>query len=116
MVNKADYIAWLQRQFNNCTDERQFSASACQCMILARETAGDFNPRNDTHEAFRGKSVWKGDLEVFDLTGPPKANRCYAWSRGDPDEFITILGSMPVRTARGTEKVSVAHQIKRERK
>ncbi len=39
----------------------------------------------DTHiksapvtEMFQGKTVWDGVVEVFDLTGHPKANRVYA--------------------------------------
>jgi hypothetical protein len=32
------------------------------------------------HEVFRGKTVWRGDVEVFTLTGHPKAKRCYGWS------------------------------------
>jgi hypothetical protein len=30
------------------------------------------------HEVFRGKTVWQGDVEVFDINGHPKAKRCYA--------------------------------------
>jgi hypothetical protein len=33
-------------------------------------------------EIFRGKTLWKGDVEVFDLTGHPKAKRCYGWTTG----------------------------------
>ena len=31
-------------------------------------------------ETFQGKTVWEGDVEVFDLIGHPKAKRCYAWA------------------------------------
>jgi hypothetical protein len=43
------------------------------------------------HEVFHGKTLWQGDVEVFDLTGHPKAKRCYGWTHSDPEEFITIL-------------------------
>jgi hypothetical protein len=42
-------------------------------------------------EIFGGKTLWKGDVEVFDLTGHPKAKRCYGWTHGEPEEFVTIL-------------------------
>jgi len=42
-------------------------------------------------EIFKGQTLWKGDVEVFDLTGHPKAKRCYGWTHGEPEEFITIL-------------------------
>ena len=31
-------------------------------------------------ETFEGKTVWEGDVEVFDLTNHPKAKRAYAWA------------------------------------
>lgn len=35
------------------------------------------------HEAFHGKTVWWGEVEVFDLSGRPEAKRCYVWSHPD---------------------------------
>lgn len=45
---------------------------------------------------FRVRQYGKGDVEVFDLTGHPKAKRAYAWSHldGDKDErtrFVAVL-------------------------
>jgi hypothetical protein len=31
-------------------------------------------------ETFKGKTVWDGEVEVFDLIEHPKASRVYAWS------------------------------------
>jgi hypothetical protein len=31
-------------------------------------------------ETFKGKTVWDGEVEVFDLIGHSKANRGFAWS------------------------------------
>jgi hypothetical protein len=31
-------------------------------------------------EVFEGKTVWEGDVEVFALSGHPRAQRCYAWA------------------------------------
>jgi hypothetical protein len=67
------------------------------------------------HELFNGKTVWKGDVEVFDITGHPKAKRCYGWTYGDPEEFITILELPPVTDAQSAVKVGVAYQIKKAR-
>ena len=65
------------------------------------------------HEVFRGETVWKGDVEVFSLTGHAKATRCYGWSYGDPEQFITILELPPVTSAQTAVKVGVAYQIRR---
>jgi len=52
-------------------------------------------------EVFKGKTVWEGDVEVFDLTGHPKAKRAYAW--GYPNgkgglEVVAVLEIPPVES------------------
>jgi hypothetical protein len=64
-------------------------------------------------EIFGGKTIWKGDVEVFDLTGHPKAKRCYGWTHGEPEEFITVLELPPVTDAQSAVKVGVSYQIKK---
>jgi hypothetical protein len=66
-------------------------------------------------EVFGGKTLWEGDVETFILTGHPKAKRCYGWTYGDPEEFITILELPPVTDAQSAVKVGVAYQIKKAR-
>ena len=67
-------------------------------------------------EKFDGKTVWKGDVEVFALAGHPKAQRCYGWSYDEPEQFITILELPPVNNAQDAVKVGVAYQVKKARK
>jgi hypothetical protein len=66
-------------------------------------------------EVFGGKTVWQGNVEVFQLTGHPKAQRCYGWSYGEPEQFITILELPPVDSAQSAVKVGVAYQVKKSR-
>jgi hypothetical protein len=66
-------------------------------------------------EVFHGQTVWQGDVEVFDLTNHPKANRYYGWTHGEPEEFITILELPPVTDAKSAVKVGVSYQIKKMR-
>jgi hypothetical protein len=54
-------------------------------------------------------------VEIFELTGHPKAKRAYGWSYGEPEEFITILELPPVDSAQSAVKVGVAYQIKKAR-
>lgn len=63
-------------------------------------------------EVFQGKTVWSGNVEVYSLTGHPKAKRCYGWSYGDPERFITILELPPVDSPETAVKVGVAYQVK----
>lgn len=65
------------------------------------------------HEVFQGQTAWKGDVEVFNLTGHAKASRCYGWSYGEPEQFITILELPPVDSAQSAVKVAVAYQIRK---
>jgi hypothetical protein len=37
------------------------------------------------HDSFRGETVWQGEVEVFDLIGHQKAQRCYAWAYQDDE-------------------------------
>ena len=69
------------------------------------------------HEVVRGRTVWQGDVEVFDLIGHPKAKRCYAWSHWDgaedePTRFVAVLEIPPVVSA----ETAVRVQIKKDAK
>jgi hypothetical protein len=68
------------------------------------------------HETFQGQTIWQGDVEVFELIGHSKAKRCYGWTYGEPEEFITILELPPVDSAQSAVKVGVAYQVKKARK
>jgi hypothetical protein len=67
------------------------------------------------HEVFHGKTIWEGNVEVFDLIGHASAKRCYGWTYGEPEEFITILEIPPVVDAQSAVKVGVAYQVKKAR-
>jgi hypothetical protein len=97
-MRKQDYLARLQvavSQLHNCG-------------AVWRESV-------PVREVFQGKTLWKGDVEVFDLKSHPKAKRCYGWTHGEPEEFITILELPPVTDAQSAVKVGVAYQIKKAR-
>jgi len=79
-----------------------------KCAAVYRETV-------PVREVFAGKTIWKGNVEVFDLTGHPKAKRCYGWTYGEPEQFITILELPPVDSAKSAVKVGVAYQIRKAR-
>jgi hypothetical protein len=64
-------------------------------------------------EVFQGETAWEGDVEIFSLSGHPKAHWCYGWSYGEPEQFITILDLPPVDSPQSAVKVGVAYQIKK---
>jgi hypothetical protein len=68
-------------------------------------------------EVFQGRLIWEGEVEVFTLTGHPKAKRAYAWSHksgeDDLDErFVTVLEIPPVESAETAVKVAIAAEVK----
>jgi len=68
-------------------------------------------------EMFQGRSIWKGIVEVFTLTGHPKAKRAYAWSHRDGEDdkderFVAVLEIPPVTSPETAVKVAISAQVK----
>ena len=103
MANKQDYLARLQvtiSQLHNCG-------------AVWRESV-------PVEEIFNGKTIWKGEVEVFDLNGHPKAKRAYGWSHPDGDDntgerFVTVLEIPPVNSAEVAVKISIVADLKKKK-
>ncbi len=85
--NKWDYIARLEAEIMQLHG----------CGAIWHKTV-------HVHEVLRDQTVWKGEVEVFNLKGHPKAKRCYGWSHrnGKNDiggRFVTVLEIPPVKSA-----------------
>lgn len=68
-------------------------------------------------EVFQGQTIWQGKVEVFDLSGHPKAKRCYAWSHRDGkndegERAVAVIGIPPVDSAQSAVKVAIASEVK----
>ena len=71
------------------------------------------------HETFQGKTVWKGDVEVFVVFGHPEATRAYAWSYiGNAGEtrYTAVLGVPPINNAQDAVRAAVMAHIEKQRK
>jgi hypothetical protein len=70
------------------------------------------------HEVFRGQTVWKGDVEIFDITGNPKADCAYAWSEKPPngERFFAVLGTPPIKSALDAVRASIVADKKKQDK
>jgi hypothetical protein len=99
-VNKQDYIAQVQvavSQLHNC--------------------GATYVKTVPVHEVFQGKTIWLGNVEVFDLNGHPKAKRAYGWKHldGEHDErtrFVAVLEIPPVTSPQTAVKVVIAAEVK----
>jgi hypothetical protein len=51
------------------------------------------------HEKADGKTIWEGNVEVFDLRNHAEAKKCYAWSfveKGKGTRFMAVLEKHPI--------------------
>ena|SRR5436190_8424270 len=72
------------------------------------------------HEVFRGQTVWQGRVEVFSLSGHPKAKKAYAWSHleGASDEgerIVTVLEIPPVESPVTAVRASIVADSKKSK-
>ena len=103
MVNKNDYLARLQVAIEHLHD----------CGANYRETV-------PVEEVFEGRTIWKGEVEVFDLYGHDKAKVCYGWShregRDDKGErFVTVLQIPPVISPETAVKVAIVADVRNKK-
>jgi len=68
-------------------------------------------------ETFEGKTVWEGDVEVFDLHGHPSATRVYAWAHetDDPDNpkrHVTVLHVGPINSAVAAVRAAIVQEFR----
>ncbi len=70
-------------------------------------------------EEFQGHKVWEGDVEVFELSGHPKATRGYGWGyvvgEGGGRKYFAILGLPPVDSPQNAVRAAVVAEIKNAR-
>lgn len=69
------------------------------------------------HETFQGRTVWEGEVQVFDLADHPGASRCYAWSQaihGQGRKFYAVLGSQDVDDAAAAVKLSIVADFRKD--
>ena len=68
-------------------------------------------------EIYKGRTLWDGIVEVFDLKGHPTAHRIYAWAHetDDPNKpirHVTVLHQHPVKSAEDAVKIAIAQEIR----
>ena len=71
-------------------------------------------------EIFQGKTVWQGEVEVFQIRGHPKAKRAYAWSHmaGKSDKettYVAVLELPSVTSPETAVKAAIMAEIKNAR-
>jgi hypothetical protein len=62
-------------------------------------------------EMYGKDKIWEGVVEMFALTGHPKAKRCYAWIFAHDDaelRYITVLEQPPVYSPYAAVRAAIA--------
>ena len=62
-------------------------------------------------ETFQGKTVWDGEVQVFELREHSKTTRAYAWSHvtdGAKRQFVVVLAIGPVMDAVAAVRAAIA--------
>ena len=68
-------------------------------------------------EAFQGRTVWEGIVEVFEIHGHPKASKVYAWSHDtdgpeSPKRHVTVLHAGPVTSAVQAVRAAIIQEFR----
>ncbi len=65
------------------------------------------------NEVFQGQTVWQGVVEVFDITGHPKAERAYGWEiPGPTPDWVAVLEIPPVTSPATAVRAALVAQSK----
>lgn len=77
----------MARELNNLSLLQHAIRLEHQCEVVHRQTV-------PVHEMIDGRTIWRGNVEVFSLIGHPEAKNCYAWwqdQNGEDTRFVTVL-------------------------
>jgi hypothetical protein len=65
-------------------------------------------------ESFQGRTIWEGNVEVFEVKGHPRAARCFAWllqEDGDCPRCVALLDTWPVTSPGTAVRTAIAMDI-----
>lgn len=104
MENKQDCIARVQVAVSRLHN----------CGATLRGTA-------PAHEVLRGKTVWQGSFEVFDLHGHPNARRAHACghldgAKDENERFVAVAEIPPAESVQKAVQVQIAKDTKEKQK
>ena len=68
-------------------------------------------------EVFKGRTVWDGIVEVFELHGHPKATHAYAWTHEtddpkQPKRSVTVLKIPPAVSPETAVRVAIMQELR----
>lgn len=103
-----------------CGDKSDFLARLQAAVSQLHNCGAVWRESVPVTEIFRGKTLWRGEVEVFDLAGHPKARRAYGWSHPEGQDskgerFVAVLELPPVDSPQTAVKMAIYSDIKQEK-
>lgn len=69
-------------------------------------------------EEFEGQTAWEGNVHIFDLTGHPEADKCYAWSSpiegSEKRKFYAVLHIPPIDSPEKAVRASIIQDYRKD--
>ena len=73
--------------------------------------SASFKESVSVKEEFEGRTAWEGIVHIYDLTGHPEADKCYAWSSpvegSEKRKFYAVLHIPPVDSPEKAVRASI---------
>lgn len=68
-------------------------------------------------ETFQGRTVWDGEVEVFNIRRHPKAKRAYAWSHRTEKgkRYVAVLELPPVDSAQTAVRAAIIDEARKQK-
>jgi hypothetical protein len=70
-------------------------------------------------DEYKGKTVWNGIVQVFELDGHPSASFCYAWSspvEGSKNRrFFAVLHEPPITSALDAVRAAIVREYQADK-
>jgi len=89
---------------------KDYRASLIEAIKATHDAAASYSETVPVTEVFQGKPIWEGAVEVFEISGHPRAKRCFAWGFEDGGEWAitSVLEIPPVDSPAMAVKVAIA--------
>jgi hypothetical protein len=91
-------------------DKRDLISSLKEVVQYLHKCQAVFYETVPVDEKFDGRTVWKGDVEIFTLVGHPRARRCFAWLHDDgkSTRYVALLESLAIASPEMAVRAMIA--------
>ena len=116
-MNDIEDEDWFEDSESSLARKMDYTLRLKEAILRLHGCESEYAGREEVMETFQDEMVWNGYVEVFRISGHPKATRCYAWSTltGDDEEstsYVVVLELPPVDSAEAAVRAAIMAEIK----